>query len=198
MRQPKFREFKSIGIKILDENSVYIANTVKIGSGTVIFPFTQIFGKTRIGKNCKIISSVLEDCQIGDNVTIGPFSHIRAGTIIEDDVEIGNFAEIVRSKIGAQSKVKHFSYLGDATVGGKVNIGAGTITANFDGKKKSKTQIGDNSFIGVDTSFVAPVRVGSRVKTGAGAVVLENLPNDSTAVGVPARVIKIVGKRVYK
>lgn len=182
--------------KIIDPKTTYIDNGVKIGSGTVIYPFTQIFGKTVIGKNCRIISSVLEDCVIGDNVSIGPFSHIRAGSVIEAGAEIGNFAEIVRSKIGKGSKVKHFSYLGDTLIGEKVNIGAGTITANFDGVKKLKTQIGDNSFIGVDTSFVAPVKVGRRVRTGAGAVVIKNLPDDSTAVGVPARVIKIKGKRV--
>lgn len=196
MQQQNFDKFKKKGIKILDENSIFIDNTVNIGSGTVIFPFTQIYGKTKIGKNCKIISSILEDCTVGDNVTIGPFSHIRAQSVIEDGVEIGNFVEIVRSKIGAQSKVKHFSYCGDATVGKKVNIGAGTITANYDGKAKWKTVISDESLIGVDTSFVAPVKIGKRVKTGAGAVVISNLPDDSTAVGVPAKVIKISGKRV--
>ena len=185
-----------INFKIIDPKTTFIDEMVRIDAGTVIYPFTQILGRTKIGKNCKILASILEDCIIGNNVSIGPFSHIRAQSVIEDGAEIGNFVEIVRSKIGAQSKAKHFSYLGDVTVGKKVNIGAGTITANFDGKNKWKTEIGDQSLIGVDTSFVAPVKIGKRVKTGAGAVVISNLPNDSTAVGIPAKVIKISSKRV--
>lgn len=185
-------------VQILDPKTTFIDKGVKIGLGTVIFPFTQILGKTVIGKNCKIISSVLEDCTVGDNVTIGPFSHIRVQTVIEDNVEVGNFAEIVRTKIGKGTKVKHFSYLGDAEIGKAVNIGAGAITANFDGVAKWKTQIGDEVLVGVDTSFVAPVKVGGGVKTGAGSVVLKDLPNNVTAVGVPARVIKIKGRKVAK
>lgn len=198
MKSSQLEKIKKKGVKILDSSTAFIDNSVKIGAGTVIFPLTQIYGKTRIGKNCKIISSVLKDCVIGNNVTIGPFSHIRPGTVIEDDVEVGNFGEIVRSRVERGAKVKHFSYLGDATVGKKVNIGAGTVTANFDGRRKSKTYIGDESFVGVDTSFVAPVKVGKRVKTGAGSVVLENLPDDATAVGIPAKIIKIKGKKVNK
>lgn len=196
MKSSQLEKIKKKGVKILDSSTTFIDNSVKIGAGTVIFPLTQIYGKTRIGKNCKITSSVLKDCVIGNNVTIGPFSHIRPGTVIEDDVEIGNFVEIVRSKVETGAKVKHFSYLGDATVGKKVNVGAGTITANFDGKNKWETQIGEETFVGVDTSIVAPVKIGKRVKTGAGAVILEDLPDDATAVGVPAKVIKVKGKRI--
>lgn len=196
MKSSQLEKIKKTGVKILDDATVFIDNSVKIGTGTIIFPLTQIYGKTVIGKNCTIISSVLKDCVVGDNVTIGPFSHIRSGTVIEDDVEVGNFGEIVRSRIERGAKVKHFSYLGDATVGKKVNIGAGTITANFDGKNKWKTEVGEETFVGVDTSFVAPVKVGKRVKIGAGAVILEDLPDDATAVGVPARIIKIKGKKV--
>lgn len=187
---------KFSGVKIYDSKTTFIEKGVIIGKGTLIYPFTQILGKTKIGANCKIIASFLEDCVVGDDVTIGPFSHIRKGSIVENGCEVGNFAEIVRSRIGKGTKVKHFSYLGDATVGQKVNIGAGTVTANFDGVNKWPTQIGDESQIGANTSFVAPVKLGKRVKTGAGAVILEDLPDDVTAVGVPARVVKIAGKRV--
>ena len=125
-----------------------------------------------------------------DRVDCGPFVRIRQGTEIAADVHIGSFAEINRTSIGSGSKVPHFSYLGDAVVGRNVNIGAGTITANYDGVHKNRTEIGDGAFIGVDTMLVAPVKLGKGARTGAGSVVTKDVPEGATAVGVPARVIR--------
>jgi bifunctional UDP-N-acetylglucosamine pyrophosphorylase/glucosamine-1-phosphate N-acetyltransferase len=124
---------------------------------------------------------------------VGPFVHLREDTQIEDDVEVGNFLEIVRSKLSCGTLVKHFAYLGDSHIGRKVNIGAGTVTANFDGKKKNITIIKDEAFIGSDTVLVAPVKIGKGAKTGAGSVVVknQNIPDGEVVVGVPARALKI-------
>jgi bifunctional UDP-N-acetylglucosamine pyrophosphorylase/glucosamine-1-phosphate N-acetyltransferase len=123
-------------------------------------------------------------------VHIGPFAHLRAGAQIGPHVHIGNFAEIKNSTLGAGTRMGHFSYLGDATVGADVNIGAGAITCNYDGVHKHRTVIGDHAFIGSDTMLVAPVSVGHRARTGAGAVVTKDVPDDTLAVGLPARVIR--------
>jgi bifunctional UDP-N-acetylglucosamine pyrophosphorylase/glucosamine-1-phosphate N-acetyltransferase len=147
-----------------------------IGKDTLIKPYTIIEENVTIGKNC----------------TIGPFARIRPGTRLADGVEIGNFVEITRSDIAAGTKIKHHSYIGDTAIGKNVNIGAGTITANYDGKKKNKTIIKDGAFIGSGTIFVAPVTVGKKAITGAGSVVTKNteIPNNSIVVGIPARVLK--------
>lgn len=163
------------GVEVISPELVYIENNVEIGEHTIIYPFTVIEAGVKIGKHCKV----------------GPFSHLRGNTIIKDYAEIGNFVEIKSSLIGRFTKAKHLSYLGDATIGKEVNIGAGTITANYDGKNKNKTIIEDKAFTGVNTVFVAPVRMGKGAKTGAGSVVLKNRdikPYDVVA-GVPARSI---------
>jgi bifunctional UDP-N-acetylglucosamine pyrophosphorylase / glucosamine-1-phosphate N-acetyltransferase len=164
------------GVGIIDPATTHIYNDVTIDQDTIIYPFTVIESNVRIGKKCRI----------------GPFSRIRPGTVIADEVEIGNFVEIVRSKIGSGTVIKHRCYLGDAEIGKGVNIGAGTITANYDGKKKNKTKIADKVFIGSGTILIAPVSLGKGATTGAGSVVVKNthVPAGSLLVGMPARIVK--------
>jgi bifunctional UDP-N-acetylglucosamine pyrophosphorylase/glucosamine-1-phosphate N-acetyltransferase len=167
------QEKMSKGVTIIDPRFTYIEANVTIGTDTIIFPFTVIERDVVIGSHCEI----------------GPFSHIRPGTVIEDYAEIGNFVEVKKSRIGFRSKAKHLSYLGDAIIGKDVNIGAGTITANFDGVKKHTTIIEDGAFTGCNTVLVAPVKMGKYSKTGAGAVVPKgkDVRNGDVVVGIPAR-----------
>ncbi|MBI4335228.1 MAG: NTP transferase domain-containing protein [Candidatus Omnitrophica bacterium] len=169
-------KFMEQGVGIIDQSTTHIYNDVTIDQDTIIYPFTVIESNVRIGKRCRI----------------GPFSRIRPGTEIEDEVEIGNFAEIARSRIGAGTVIKHRCYIGDSEVGKNVNIGAGAITANYDGSKKHRTNIGDNAFIGSGTILVAPVSIGRRAVTAAGSVVVKNTkaPAGALLVGVPARIAK--------
>ncbi len=167
------------GVKIMDPSSTVIAEGAKIGKNTLIFPFTFIERNVIIGSHC----------------TLGPFIHLREGTRVADNTGLGNFVEICRSKIGKHAKIKHFSYIGDATVGDEVNIGAGTVVANFDGKNKNKTVIGKGAFIGSDTVLVAPVKIGKKALTGAGSVVTKNVGPSLMVVGVPARLLQKGKKR---
>ena len=170
------KRFLDEGVTIIDPRNTYISVDCAIGKDTVIKPYTIIEDGVKIGANC----------------VIGPFARIRPGTKLSDEVEIGNFVELTRSDIGHGAKIKHHSYIGDAVVGKKVNIGAGTITANYDGKKKSKTVIKDSAFIGSGTIFVAPVTIGKKAITGAGSVVTKKtrVPDNSVVVGIPARILK--------
>ena len=198
---------KSSKIQIIDPKTTYIDELVQIGEGTTIYPNTTILGKTIIGKNCEIgPNSVIQDSQIGDSCVvffsvvkdsglgdesdIGPFSHLRGDVKIGKGVHIGNYVEMVRSTVGSQSKIGHQAYLGDTTVGERVNIGSGTLTANFDGVSKHQTIIEDEVFIGANTVLVAPVKVGRGAKTGAGAVVKQDVPEKTLVAGVPAEVKK--------
>ena len=179
------------GVTIVDPNSTFIEAQVTIGQDTVIEPFSIIKGNTEIGQECRIGPHVhIEDAKIGDRSDCGPFAKLRPGTEIADDVHIGSFAELVRTKVGRGSNVPHVSYLGDTDLGEDANIGAGTITANFDGTNKNRTEIGDGAFVGVDTMLVAPVKLGKGSRTGAGSVVTKDVPDGATAVGVPARVVR--------
>ena len=163
------------GVTIVDPNNTYIEHGVEIGKDTIIYPYTFIENDVKIGAGC----------------SIGPFARLRPGTIIEDRVGIGNFVEIVRSSIGQETKVKHQCYIGDTVIGRNVNIGVGTIVANYDGKEKNKTVIEDNAFIGTGTILIAPVKVGKGAITGAGSVVTrnKNVPAGKTVVGIPARIL---------
>ncbi|MBU4345721.1 MAG: NTP transferase domain-containing protein [Candidatus Omnitrophica bacterium] len=163
------------GITIIDPQTTFIGYGVRIGRDTTIYPFTVIERDVKIGRHC----------------VLGPFVHLRAGTRLKDNVTAGNFLEIVRSRVSAKTMIKHFGYLGDSRIGRQVNIGAGTVTANFDGKKKNVTVIGDKAFIGSDTILVAPVKIGKAAQTGAGSVVVrhKNVPARSVVVGVPAKPI---------
>ena len=179
------------GVTIVDPDSTFIDVMVTIGADTTVEPFSIIKGRTEIGSDCRIGPHVhIEDARIGDSSDCGPFVKIRAGTEVAEQVHIGSFAELVRTKVGRRSKVPHVSYLGDTDLGEDANIGAGTITANFDGERKNRTEIGDGAFVGVDTMLVAPVKLGKGARTGAGSVVTKDVPDGATAVGVPARVIR--------
>ena len=179
------------GVTIVDPRSTFVDATVTIGQDTVIEPFTVLKANTSIGSDCHIGPFThVEDARIGDRSDCGPFAKLRPGTEIAQDVHIGSFAELVRTKVGRGSKIPHVSYLGDTDLGEDANIGAGTITANFDGTKKNRTKIGDGAFVGVDTMLVAPVKLGKQARTGAGSVVTKDVPDGATAVGVPARVIR--------
>jgi len=173
MRYRILNEFMSEGVTIVDPATTYIDRDVRIGQDTIIRPYTIIDNNVKIGRDC----------------SIGPFCHIRENTEIRDSVKIGNFVEIVRSKIDRNTLAKHFSYLGDVRIGRKVNIGAGTVTANFNGKKKNRTIIKDGAFIGSDTVLIAPVKIGRFATTGAGSVVTKNkdVPDYTIVAGVPAR-----------
>lgn len=197
------------GVTIVDPATTYIDAEVEIGSDTVILPGTLITGKTRVGSFCQIgpgttidqsvlgdscivRNSVLEETTLEDGVRIGPFSHCRPGAYLARNVRMGNFAEVKNSYIGSETDMHHFSYIGDATVGEHVNIAAGTITSNFDGKQKHHTTIGAGAFIGCDTILVAPVTIGDHAYTGAGAVVTRDVPAGALVVGVPARLLRML------
>lgn len=164
------------GVTLVDPETIYIDSRVTIEPDTIIYPFTVIDGEVRIGKNCKI----------------GPFTHLRTGVLMEESSEVGNFTEMKKSKLGKKSKAKHLTYLGDAVIGTGVNVGAGTITANYDGKAKYATIIEDGAFIGSNCTLVAPVKVGSKAITGAGSVVTKghDVAAGEIVVGVPAKPIK--------
>jgi bifunctional UDP-N-acetylglucosamine pyrophosphorylase / glucosamine-1-phosphate N-acetyltransferase len=179
------------GVTIVDPDTTFIDAMVTIGQDTIVEPFTVLKGNTHIGSECRIGPHVyIEDARIGDRSDCGPFAKLRPGTEIADDVHIGSFTELVRTKVGSRSRVPHVSYLGDTNLGTDANIGAGTITANFDGTNKNPTEIGDGAFVGVDTMLVAPVKLGKGARTGAGSVVTKDVPDGATAVGVPARVVR--------
>jgi bifunctional UDP-N-acetylglucosamine pyrophosphorylase/glucosamine-1-phosphate N-acetyltransferase len=167
-----------------------LSGTTVIGSGAVIGPQAQVMD-SRIGERTVVRSSVVESSVIAEDVEIGPYSHIRPGCEIGPRCRIGNFAELKMTRVGAGTQIHHFSYLGDAELGEGVNIGAGAITANFDGSVKHRTTIGDGAFIGVDTLLRAPVSVGPGARTGAGAVVTRDVPAGETVVGMPARRIEM-------
>ncbi|TMD55207.1 MAG: UDP-N-acetylglucosamine diphosphorylase/glucosamine-1-phosphate N-acetyltransferase [Chloroflexi bacterium] len=207
IRLRKLQELMLSGVTIRDPDSTWVSAEAKVGRDTVIEPFTFIQGATRIGEGCsigphtdiadsqigagcRVERSWLRQVKLGDRSDCGPFVRIRPGTVIAEDVHIGSFAEINRSRIGAGSAVPHFSYLGDSVIGRNVNIGAGTVTANYDGVRKNRTEIGDGAFVGVDTLLRAPVRLGKGSKTGAGSVVLEDVPPGVTVAGAPARQIR--------
>jgi bifunctional UDP-N-acetylglucosamine pyrophosphorylase / glucosamine-1-phosphate N-acetyltransferase len=207
LRQRVLRELMLSGVTVVDPASTFVDVGVLVGQDTVLEPFTLLRGATEVGEGSRIgPHSDIRDSKIGDRARIehswldsvefgsdsdcGPFSKLRPGTRIASGVHVGSFAEIVRSSVGTGSKVPHFSYLGDATVGENVNIGAGSITANFDKGVKNPTVIDDDAFIGVDTMLRAPVRVGRGARTGAGSVVTRDVPAGATAVGVPARVVR--------
>lgn len=198
------------GVTIVDPLNTYVDDTVEVGSDTIIHPGTMISGATVIGEGCEIGPNVqLIDARLADNVVVramsvvekatiasgamvGPFARIRPGTELGEDVHVGNFVEVKNSVLGAGAKANHLTYLGDADVGARTNIGAGTVTCNYDGRNKHRTTIGAEVYIGSDTMLVAPVTVGDGAKTGAGSVVTKDVPPNSLVVGVPARVIRTV------
>ena len=193
------------GVTIPDTDSVYIDIQAVLGQDTTVHPNTHVSGHSQIGRDCEIgPNSIVDDCRVGDrcavvssvirgstledDVEVGPFSHIRPGSHLESNVHIGSSAEIKNSRLGRGTKSGHFSFIGDAVVGAEVNIGAGTVTCNYDGVTKHKTRIGDGALIGSASMLIAPVTIGDRAETGAGSVVTEDVLPGELVVGVPARV----------
>lgn len=172
------------------EPGCFIRGQTTIGSGTTVGPYSVI-ENSMIGSDCEILQSWLDQATVADNVRIGPFSRLRPGTVIEQGVFIGNFVETKATTVGRNSQVHHVTYLGDAQLGSNVNVGAGTITCNYDGVSKHRTIIGNDVFVGCDTMLVAPVELGDNSRTGAGAVVTRSVPAGQTVVGVPARDIAV-------
>lgn len=206
------RHWMLAGVTLVDPTATYIEPGVKIGQDTTILPNTHLRGATVVGENCvlgpntvvqdtvigsrsTVVSSVLEKSKVEEDVQIGPYAHLRSGAHLARGVHMGNFGEVKSSYLGPEVKMGHFSYIGDATIGANVNIGAGTITCNYDGVKKNQTEIAADVFIGSDTMLVAPVRIGEGARTGAGAVVTKDIPPHTLAVGVPARQIRKLEKR---
>jgi len=196
------------GVTFIDPSHAYVSADAKIGSDTIIYPDVAIEGNSVLGENCLVRSgsritdsrlgdnvtvkdhSIIVDSDIGSNCSVGPFAHLRMNATLEEKATVGNFVEVKKSRLGRGTKAMHLSYLGDATIGSETNIGAGTVTCNYDGVRKHETIIEDNVKIGSDTMLVAPVRVGSRSVTGAGSVVTKDVPPDSLVMGVPAVVKK--------
>jgi bifunctional UDP-N-acetylglucosamine pyrophosphorylase/glucosamine-1-phosphate N-acetyltransferase len=170
------------GVGIVDPANTVIDVDVEIGQDTTIEPFTTIKGATRIGEGCAVKHSYLVDCMLEDGASVGPFGYLRPGAVLRKGAKAGTFVEVKNSDIGAGAKVPHLSYIGDADVGERTNLGAGTITANYDGRKKHRTRIGSGVRGGVDTAFVAPVTVGDDAYTAAGSVITEDVPPGSLAV----------------
>lgn len=212
LRQRINQHWMLAGVTLVDPDSAYIEPGVVIGQDTTIWPNTYLQGEsvigehcsvgpnslvrdTRMGDHCKVLASVLEQALLEDHVDIGPFGHLRKGAHLAAGVHMGNFGEVKDSYLGPGTKMGHFSYVGNATIGPEVNIGAGTITCNYDGVKKHPTEIGAGAFIGSDTMLVAPVRLGEGARTGAGAVVTKDVPPYTLAVGMPARAIRKLEKR---
>jgi bifunctional UDP-N-acetylglucosamine pyrophosphorylase/glucosamine-1-phosphate N-acetyltransferase len=183
----RLKELALSGVTIIDPGSTYIENSVAIEPDVTIYPQTYLAGKMSIGEGSEIgpfvfLNGKKDGITIGKNVKIGPFVRMRPPMTVEDDASVGCFIDLKNTKIGKKSKVPHLSYIGDCTIGENSNIGAGTITCNYDGANKNKTKIGDNVFIGSDTMLVAPVEIGNGAYTGAGSVITKNIPEDALAV----------------
>ena len=200
------------GVSFIDPKNTYISEQASIGRDTVIFPNVKIEGETEIGDGCTIRSNtritnskighgveildncVITDSEIGNQATVGPMAHLRGKAKLEEKANVGNFVELKKTILGRGSKASHLTYLGDATIGEKTNIGAGTITCNYDGKNKHATMIGNNVRIGSDTMLVAPIKIGDGAVTGAGSVVTKDVESNKLVVGAPARAIKDVNQ----
>ena len=215
MRTRINREHMLNGVSMMDPASTYIEAGVQIGKDTILMPNTYLHGNTgsgegntngpntiirdsKIGNRCKVLSSVLEGAILEDDVDMGPFARLRKGAHLKSHVHMGNFGEVKDSTLHEGVKMGHFSYIGNAHVGANTNIGAGTITANYDGEKKNATEIGEDVFIGSDTMLVAPLKLGNGARTGAGAVVTKNVPEDTLVVGMPARAIRKLERKPKK
>jgi bifunctional UDP-N-acetylglucosamine pyrophosphorylase/glucosamine-1-phosphate N-acetyltransferase len=202
-------------VTIVDPSVTYIDASVTLGRDVVVHPFTFLQGATsvgsrseigpqtrvvdsEIGEDATVSFAVVRGSKIGDEASVGPFASLRPGTKMERGSRLGTFVESKETTIGENSKANHLSYLGDAEIGSGVNVGAGTITCNWDGTAKHKTTIEDDAYIASDTMLVAPVHIGKRAATGAGSVVRDDVPDDALAVGVPARVIPNKGNKMAK
>ena len=200
LRQRKLVELMDSGVTVMDPASTFVDASVSVGEDTVLYPFTWLEGETTIGRDCRIgPNSRISDSQLGDAVTlhfsyaheckiaggvsVGPYVHLRPDTELSAGVKVGNFVEIKNSRVGAGSKLPHLSYIGDADIGSGVNIGCGTITVNYDGKKKHRTVVGDTAFVGCNSNLVAPVSVGSGAYIAAGSTITKDVPDGALGVG---------------
>ena len=207
MQQKIMRRWMNAGVTFINPMTSFVGKEVQIGKDTEILPGTLLLGKTKIGNGCKIgPHSYIKDSTVGDTVRIrasfiygtkigshckiGPFTHLRAGTTIANNARIGNFTEIKNSQIGKESKVSHLSYIGDATLEEDINVGAGAITCNFDGKKKHRTFIGSKSFVGSNVNLIAPVKIGKRVLVAAGSTITKDVPDDALAIERNSQTVK--------
>ena len=176
-------KFSRLGVKMVGPETIYFSKDTKVGKNVTIEPYVVFGKKVKIGNNVIIKSfSHLENCKIENKVDIGPYARIRPGAIVKDGSKVGNFVEIKKSIIGKKSKVNHLTYIGDSVIGKSVNVGAGTITCNYDGVKKSKTKIRDNVFIGSNSSLVAPLTIEEDSVIGAGSVITKNVKKKSLAL----------------
>ena len=177
------KKFLKSGVKMSGPETIFFSNDTKIGKRVIIEPYVVIGSKVKIGNNVVIKSfSHLENCKIENSVEIGPYARIRPGTTLKKGSRVGNFVEIKKSTLGIKSKVNHLSYIGDSTIGKSVNVGAGTITCNYDGIKKNKTIIKDNAFVGSNSALVAPITIGKNSVVGAGSVITKNVNNKTLAL----------------
>ena len=182
--QNKLRnKFIKSGVKMTGPETIFFSEDTKIGKNVIIDPYVVIGRKVKIGNNVRIHSFChLEDSKIENNVNLGPYARLRPGTVLQIGSKVGNFVEVKKSKIGKKSKINHLSYIGDATIGNSVNVGAGTITCNYDGVKKSKTKIKNNVFVGSNSSLVAPITINKNSVIGAGSVITKNVRKKSLAL----------------
>ena len=195
-KQEKIRnKFMKGGVTLVAPETIFLSSNIRFGKNVVINPYVVIGPKVKIGNNVEILSFThIENAIIESNVKVGPFSRIRPGTILSKGSSVGNFVEIKNSRVGARSKINHLSYVGDTTIGKSTNIGAGTITCNYDGKRKNRTKIQDEVFIGSNSSLVAPVTIGKKSVIGAGSVITKNVRKGSLVL---ARA-KQIEKKKYK
>ena len=195
-KQEKIRnKFMKDGVTLVAPETIFLSSNIRFGKNVVINPYVVIGPKVKIGNNVEILSFThIENAIIESNVKVGPFSRIRPGTILSKGSSVGNFVEIKNSRVGARSKINHLSYVGDTTIGKSTNIGAGTITCNYDGKRKNRTKIQDEVFIGSNSSLVAPVTIGKKSVIGAGSVITKNVRKGSLVL---ARA-KQIEKKKYK
>ena len=184
LNQKKLREkFIKSGVKMIGPETIFFSNDTKIGKNVIIEPYVVIGSKVKIGNNVILKSfSYLESCKIENKVELGPYARIRPNTILKEDSKVGNFVEIKKSTLGRKSKINHLSYVGDTQIGKSVNIGAGTITCNYDGVNKNKTKIKDNVFIGSNSSLVAPITINKDSFVGAGSVITKSVKKRSLAL----------------
>ena len=182
--QEKLRnQAMKIGVTLKTPETVFLSKDTKFGKNVTIHQYVVIGKKVKIGSNVEILPFThIENATLEENVNVGPFSRIRPGSLLSKGSKIGNFVEIKKSKVGKNSKINHLSYVGDSTIGKNVNIGAGTITCNYDGKKKNKTKILDDAFIGSNTSLVAPIKIGKKAVVGAGSTLSKNVKDKSLAL----------------
>ena len=182
--QEKIRnKFMKDGVTLVAPETIFLSSNIRFGKNVVINPYVVIGPKVKIGNNVEILSFThIENAVIETNVKVGPFSRIRPGAILSKGSRVGNFVEIKNSRVGARSKINHLSYVGDTTIGKSVNIGAGTITCNYDGKRKNRTKIQDQVFIGSNSSLVAPVTIGKNSVVGAGSVITKNVRKKTLAL----------------